>query len=398
METALTSPDSGRGFLPWLKRLFGLAPPPAPAPVAPAAAAPEVASRDGGARDAEEPALPPPPETLEEALGLVFLPQPPPQEVDAAQVARLVAAVLDHFGRNHPDPASFPAVAAQVLDVVEDPRTGARELSRIIMNDPAITARVLQVANSAYYRRLQEVETIGAAVTLLGAREVGSLAAAVASKSLFEPQTVAELEMFGARFTRLYHRAMTTAYTASYYAIARHVGRSDESFLGGMLHDIGRAIALRSIASLITTRHKAVPTPLPEPLIDAVLERVHVRIATDATTSWRLPRYLVTICERQHEPDLPAQPDLRILHLVRLVSGLVDVRADGWRAARCLPEIRGGIETLNVPLVQIPTMLEKVRQFSAQVAAMFSIEDERPAVPPLPDLEVRDPNREKSSS
>lgn len=290
---------------------------------------------------------------------------------DRALIDRLVGEVLDHFQRNRPEPASFPSIAAQVIDLVEDPRASAGELSRLVGNDPAISARILQIANSSYYARSQEIETVRMAVTMLGLREVAGIAAGVAGRSLFDVETVVELGAFRPRFGQLFHQAMTVAYGASWLAVARRLSRADRAFLSGMLHDIGKALALHSFARL--TVAGKVPAHLPDAVTDEVVERAHLQLGGETVAIWSLPMYLVNACVRHHEKALPTENDLRDVHIVRVISGLVALRQGTPRVRRTIAEVEESGRALGLDDHDWPVLVDRVDDLSGHVASLFNL-------------------------
>ena len=159
--------------------------------------------------------------------------------------------MLQHFASNPPDPASFPALAIRVVDLLEKPDTKLEDLARWVAMDPAIAGQVLKVANSVIYRRGRDVEELPAAIVRLGLREVGQIAVGVAGRSLFDLEVRAEIAAFRERLAALFLEAMAVAYSAGWLSAKLRVGSPERAFLAGMLHDIGRPIALQSLARLI---------------------------------------------------------------------------------------------------------------------------------------------------
>jgi len=87
-----------------------------------------------------------------------------PEEEDEED-AHLTALVKERFAGARPEPASFPAIALQILNLVASPDAQVSELARLVSRDPALSAGALSVANSAVYRGVQELETVRDAVT-----------------------------------------------------------------------------------------------------------------------------------------------------------------------------------------------------------------------------------------
>jgi HD-like signal output (HDOD) protein len=82
---------------------------------------------------------------------------------------------------------SIPAVLTKILGLIDGNQATARQLEEIILHDPSLSARILSLANSAFYAFRSEVKTISHAIALLGLNLVKSLAIGV---SIFESFTV----------------------------------------------------------------------------------------------------------------------------------------------------------------------------------------------------------------
>jgi putative nucleotidyltransferase with HDIG domain len=175
------------------------------------------------------------------------------------------------------------------------------------------------LASSPVYRGVERIETPRQAIGRLGTAEVARLVTALSTRSLFQPQVRAEFETFGPAWNRLFYHSAVTARTASSLAAARRLPGADHAFVGGMLHDVGKAIALRSVAALAIEGQIRVPTP---PALARILHEVHVEVGREVHEAWGLPAHLTALAARHHEPTVPADPGLGALHLVRLASAL----------------------------------------------------------------------------
>jgi len=323
---------------------------PAPAPVAAPARAPEV----------------PEPHAFDSVWERLTTGNGPAADLEPeaqAQVETLVPMVLEHFSRNRPDPASFPALAMQIMKLVQEPELDMNELIRTISPDPAISLHVLRAANSALFSLGAEIQDLRRAVMQLGTREVGDIAAGVASRSLFDLSLKAEFELFGQRWHTQFLDAMAVAFGASQFAFDQKVGRADHAFLAGMFHDIGKTLALRSLAALVLDGQVA--GPLPDPVVDTVLERVHVEIGCDLLRLWGLPEYLTVICQHHHDPEVASGLEHLDIHILRLVEGLHRLVLDPTDACR-LDETRQSLQAMGL-----------VRRHVQRVWADMAVQTER---------------------
>jgi HD-like signal output (HDOD) protein len=257
-----------------------------------------------------------------------------------------------------------------VLNLVAAPGADLSEMVRLISADPALSAGVLTVANSVHYRGLQEIETVRAAVVRLGLDEVARVVGALSARSLFNPKLKAELAAYGARFSGLYHRALTAANGAAWASMQRRGGRADRAFLGGMLFDVGKTIALRSIASIAMEKGASAPD---EGCAERVIERVHVEIGAECHQEWQLPQYLTVIAVRHHDREIPAHPDFVDLHAVRLCGALLDLR-DPALAPRAALEIVQSAAALGMSPLAVRTVDAELRSADHRVASAFGLE------------------------
>jgi len=369
--------------LGWLRRLFGRgepfdAPPvtnaPASAPVAAGVAAPQA---EAGLELVEAGPPPDPFTPFAKALGLPVPAAPAPlDEAEELAELELAARVLDHCRRNKLGPASAPTLSLRILNLVATPDVEVTELARTIAADPALSAGLLNVANSAYYRGLSEIETIRDAITRLGFDEVGRVAGALSAKSLFNPKLRQELAAFGPRFSALYKRAITVATGAAALAMRCRGARSDRAYLGGMLHDVGRTVALRAVATLTLEGGPAMPAG--DPRLGRLLDRVHVEVGGEVHQEWQLPLYLTVLAVRHHDAEIPSDADFIDLHVVRLAAAVHDLRADQAAARRAADEIVQSAGALRLDPNGVRALAAELRQAEEKVAVAFGLDGAGP--------------------
>ena len=70
---------------------------------------------------------------------------------------------------------TLPIISQRIIEVVTDKNASFKDLARIIEKDPALTVKMLKVANSAFYGFLSKISSLEHALVLLGADEVKSI-------------------------------------------------------------------------------------------------------------------------------------------------------------------------------------------------------------------------------
>lgn len=214
-------------------------------------------------------------------------------------------------------PARRPA-ALHVLTLLDDPDVSNRAVSAAVGADPALSTRVLRMANSAYYGLSGRVGTISFALTVVGFQAVRSLAAAAASGITADD---------GSCPPYFWSRAAAVAVGAQLVAPTFRA-EPQEAFCLGLLHDLGRALLARIDPEgyrLMATQARSTRTPLVE------AERAWCGVGHDEAcgrvlAAWQFPPRLVAAVEGHHGwIGESSTPLVRTLHVaVALADRLPD--------------------------------------------------------------------------
>jgi len=145
----------------------------------------------------------------------------------------------------------FPDVAVKILQLQEDNvDISFKELGSIILLDPALTAKILKVANSALYARQREVTNLQQALALLGFKIVKSLVLVVSASNIYSKSRKLQFEATSATITKIsismiWRHSVLTAFISKYIAIRKkYDDKKEDVFVAGLLHDIGRLVMM----------------------------------------------------------------------------------------------------------------------------------------------------------
>src|SRR6188474_300065 len=123
---------------------------------------------------------------------------------------------------NLPSP---PSIAIRILEVVRRDNFSFVELAHVIQTDPALTGRVLRVANSGFYSLSRNVTNIETAVAVMGVNAVKNIALSFILAQTFQGPNGERFD-----FERLWRRSLTAAVAAQ--LISKSIGfQSDEIFI-----------------------------------------------------------------------------------------------------------------------------------------------------------------------
>jgi HD-like signal output (HDOD) protein len=136
---------------------------------------------------------------------------------------------------------SLPEVYSRIVDSVSSPEVSVREIGEIIAGDPAISAKILHLVNSAFFGVGRNVSDVGEAVGLLGLDSIKYL---VLSVELFQRFDQQKLNCSGFQLEQSIDHCIRVGLLAKKIAISEHADKAvvDESYLSGFLHDVGKLI------------------------------------------------------------------------------------------------------------------------------------------------------------
>ncbi|MCX8029556.1 MAG: HDOD domain-containing protein [Brevinematales bacterium] len=133
----------------------------------------------------------------------------------------------------------LPFIVSTLLKKLEDPEASIREIEETLEKEPLLVAKVLKMANSAYYGFPRSITTVREAIIVLGLNTIRSIALAISIKSIMN------VDVSGYWFSSikgLWEHSLLTAGGARVIAKKLRLSDPEKYFVGGLLHDIGKII------------------------------------------------------------------------------------------------------------------------------------------------------------
>src|SRR5918998_3250203 len=137
--------------------------------------------------------------------------------------------------------ATLPEVTSKIIATVEDPKSTAQQLHKIVAHDPALVTRILKVVNSSFYGLPGQIGSIERAIVLLGLNAVKNIAVAASLGQLFRGAKLCE----GFTPKDLWTHCIAVGVAARDLAKQMKLPIADEAFLAGMIHDVGMLVELQ---------------------------------------------------------------------------------------------------------------------------------------------------------
>ncbi len=222
---------------------------------------------------------------------------------------------------------SIPSVYVKLMGALQSPTVSIREVGQIISEDLGMSAKVLQLVNSAFFGIGRRVTTPTEAAIYLGIDTVKALSLSVCAFSQFN---TAALPAFS--IEKLQEHSLGTGFLAR--RIAKSLGQSpsalDDAFLGGMLHDIGQLVLAsncpgeyQEVQRLVRTKSLRV-----RDAEQAVFQTTHDEVGGYLLWLWGLPDGITEIVAGHHcltpDPALTSAPVLAVHLADELTTAGVD--------------------------------------------------------------------------
>ena len=222
-------------------------------------------------------------------------------------------ALRQAVGRIGTVPA-LPRVYQRLLLLAQSDGTTTADIAEAISQDSGVAAKVLQIANSAFFRRARRIGSLEQAAAHLGLATLRDIALCAEVFCEWRAHDIPS-ELAPAR---LQSHAMSVALHVR--ELTRGRSWSEEAFLAGLLHDIGYWILLQ-ISSTDLTRAWTVSQGTARPLTDVereVFGTTHAEIGAYVLGLWGLPLAIVEAVALHHDPQSPAAlPDGLLPALVK---------------------------------------------------------------------------------
>ncbi|MDR0540476.1 MAG: HDOD domain-containing protein [Spirochaetaceae bacterium] len=202
----------------------------------------------------------------------------------------------------------FPQNIINVQRLANDPKSDMADIARMISTDPAMTADILKLVNSAQYMLAKKVNNIAEAATILGLKGIKNLLYSYGTQKILGDDSGDQ--------KALWEHSYKTAFYA--YNIVKNFGKDksvlDDVYVGGILHDMGKIVFSRASSDVINNAKSFCKLhAIPETTFENVTAGMnHAEIGAHIADKWNFPE-VVTAAIRFHHDPLAAPVQYRSL-------------------------------------------------------------------------------------
>jgi putative nucleotidyltransferase with HDIG domain len=260
------------------------------------------------------------------------------------------------------DLPTLPRTVLKITELVNDPKSSAKDLANVITDDQVLTARLLKLVNSSFYGFPQKIATVTGAIVLLGFDAIRNLLLTTSVFGLF-PSKGKEDRLGVERF---WDHSLGCAVGAKVIGDYMGYDKIEELFVAGLLHDIGKIVELlflpedfNKVISVVEDENIL--------LVDAerrVLDYTHAEVGELLAERWNMSSKLVDVIAHHHQPGLAGRfsREAAIVHLADILCRAMDMGSGGDK--KIPPLNKESWDALQLKLSAIEPIAEEMeRQF-----------------------------------
>ena len=261
---------------------------------------------------------------------------------------------------------SLPEIYLRLQETIDDPLHSRDQIADIVAYDPALSARVLRIANSSYYGFPREIETVSSAVGLIGELDLRNM---VLATTVIGAMTA--LDYKGVDIDEFWLHSLRCGITAR--LLARSVGGYDPEilFLAGILHDLGILVIYQQEADLAGAVKRQIDEQhqLRDQAEREILGFDHAEVGALLIKSWGLSEELseLTRCHHQYQLAQSNQVATVILALANLLAGIDTAFVDASDT-----RLGSMIEQLDISQDGLTEVVETGKQQCAEIRSIIS--------------------------
>ena len=255
---------------------------------------------------------------------------------------------------------SLPAIVYRVFEVMDDPKSTASQIGKVINDDPALTARLLKLVNSPFYGFSAKVDTVYRAVALIGHKELRSVVVAASAIKVFDgiPSELVDMPAF-------WKRSLMTAVVSRVLAAFKREKEIERFFIAGLLHDIGSLLMYLQLPEEMTEALRQQEEGANRAEVEKqLLGYHHAEVGGALLKKWNLPPLICQAVGYQLTPEQSPEAGRAAAQLLSLAKAIVDCHLDTDtrdEADSCsVDEALWAANGLDASM--LPTILEKVEQ------------------------------------
>jgi HD-like signal output (HDOD) protein len=222
----------------------------------------------------------------------------------------------------------LPSIMTDLVHALNRDDSDFNTIARIVSRDPSMAMNVLKIANSAFYGLPRQVTSIEQAIRMLGISEIGSLCISCsASQALKPPKGVQTVDL-----NRFWRHSVATGVIGKILATKLSLGRWDNLYLAGLMHDVG-AIVLDRFKHDMYKEILELTSKENIPMLEAeerVMGASHDTVGGWLMQKWKFSEVFVEVASFHHHVNMSSNQNRMVVSIVSLADVLARLTQHGF--------------------------------------------------------------------
>lgn len=202
---------------------------------------------------------------------------------------RILTELIDELENDKLVLPSLPEVALKVRDTLDDENANTKAVAQVISTDAALSAKLIQVANSPLLRGTKHIDSVDMAVTRMGNTTVKNTVNSLIVQQIFQPTTDVTDKLFR---TFWEHNTEVAAISQALAGMVRL--KADQAMFAGLVHDIG--------ALPIIKYAEDIPELLENPtVLGEIIHELHTTIGIALLSKWEFPQDIINVAAKHED-------------------------------------------------------------------------------------------------
>lgn len=254
----------------------------------------------------------------------------------------------------------IPQIALKIIRMIRDENHGLQEMAKEIRQDQVISAKVIRLCNSAFFRTKAAIDSIDRALVILGEKRLMQLVVSASMENFFPKGEQGYSLCKGGLYQHAIGTAMISENLANFTGKVSH----DVAYTAGLFHDIGKVVLDQYMASAYPMFYRQIQADGTN-LVDAeskIFGITHAEAGRRLAERWVLPDSLIDTIKHHHRPE-EATINSELTHIVYLADLLMSRFVVGLELD-CLNSdaLVSRLQKIGLNTEQFPAIIDKISQ------------------------------------